>query len=313
MANKNYPHPVLSPFTDDYNQEKATFEINITERIEGANLHLLCSVKLTDENLLTLLEKGNVVFVVKLGSAATRYRDTFEFNEFEKTIIIPASNIEKKIELSTFIVAKAQINDFSSVTFHEDYEGVSFSVYPGDILAEGSDYILKLDKKIDPLTKVPSIFTIISTSDPKAAPMDVRTNENQIIVVLNDENFEQYKYLKKIHNQFGHLSALTSAIFITPALVMILENIRHDIAKLSGDSELIKEHIEDLEIQHRWFKVINMRLKDLKIDLLEADNIMESSLVLVQKLLGDSTSNGLKFFKEVFSVGTNAENEEVFS
>ena len=277
MANKNYPHPVLSAFTDDYNHETAKFDINITEKIEGANLHLICEAELTDPNLLTLLEQGYVAFIVKLESAATRYRDTFEFSKFEEIITIPAANIEKKVELSTFIVAKTQINNFSSLAFHEDYEGVSFTIYPGDILAEGSDYTLKLEKKIDPLTKVPSIFTIISTSDPKAAPMDVRTNEDQIIIVLNNENFEQYKYLKRIHNQFGHLSALTSAIFITPALVMTLENIKKDIVAFPPDPELIKEYIEDLETRHRWFKVINMRLKDLKIDLVEADNISESS------------------------------------
>lgn len=313
MANKNYPHPVLSAFTDDYDLEIANFEINISEKIEGSNLKLLCNVEISESNLLTLLEKKHVSFVVKVECRTTRYRDTFEFNNFEEVLTIPASNLEKKLELSTFIVAKTTINDFSSLAFHEDYEGVSFNVYPGDILAEGSDYTIKLEKKIDPLTKVPSIFTIISTSDPKAPPMDVRTNENQILIVLNNENFEQYKYLKKIHNQFGHLSALTSAIFITPALVMVLEGLRKDLAVYSGDTDLIKEHIEDLESQHRWFKVINMRLKDLKINLIDSDNILESSLVIAQKLLGDSTSNGLKFFQEVFSRDNSAENEEVFS
>ena len=44
-----------------------------------------------------------------------------------------------------------------------------------------------------------------------------------------------------------------------------------------------------------------MKLKDIEIDLHDPENILDSSLILSQKLLGDPLSNGLEFFEELFN------------
>ena len=42
-----------------------------------------------------------------------------------------------------------------------------------------------------------------------------------------------------------------------------------------------------------------MKLKDLGIDLYDPENIVDSTLILAQKLLGNPLSNGLEFFDEL--------------
>ena len=309
MTNKNYPHPVLNKFTDDFNHNKARFDIQITQRVEGSYYILTCNVELVEENLEHLLNEGAVKFVVKLVCSQTRFRAVYEFNNLQETITLPSSFVEKKIELSTFIVATTAISSYSSEAFDDDYEDTTFSIYPGDILAEGSEYIMNIKKMLDPLTKVPSIFTIISTSDKKAPPIDVQTSSDKIVIVLNKINFEKYKSLKQLQNQYGQLAPLTSSILITPALVLVLDDVLRDLNNMQNDAYSIKEYIEDRENEHRWFKVINMKLKDLGRDLYDPENILDSSLILSQKLLGDPLTNGLEFFEELFNF--NLQDEDV--
>jgi len=306
MASKNYPHPVLNKDNDDFNCAQARFNIQIAQKTEGPNYKLTCTADLMEENLEQLLDSGAIKFAVRLECSTTKYRTVFEFDTPQKTFTLPSSYVEKKIKLSTFIVAKTLINSYSSKAFDDDYEDATFRIFPGDILAEGSEYSMDVNKKIDPLTKLPSIFTIISNSDPTSPQIDVRNTDNKIVIALNKSNFEKYKNLKQLQNQYGQLAALTSSIFIVPAVVMVLDDIRSELSNCNNDAEFIKEYIEDKENRHRWFKVINMKLKDQAIDLYDPESIIDSSLILAQKLLGNPLSNGLEFFDELF----NAQEEE---
>ncbi|WP_416720816.1 hypothetical protein [Bacillus subtilis] len=309
MANKNYPHPVLISYTDDFNPSKAEFDIKVSKRTNKMNYELYCEVLLKEDNLQALLYEGKVTFAVKVVCSTTRYRNIFQFHSTENCLTIPASLLEKKVEISTFIVATEQIDNYYSLAFNEDYEDAKFTVFPGDVLAEGSEYTFNIEKKIDPLVKVPSVFTIVYNAENLHA--DVHSNDEKIIITLNKQDFDKYKQLKPLQNQYGHLSALTSSLFILPALVSVIETIRRELINLDNDLEAINDYITDKENDHRWFKVINARLLDEGIKLSEPDNIMESSLVIAQKLLGNPLSNGLQFFDELMAGISSTEGDSV--
>jgi hypothetical protein len=301
MVNKNYPHPVLTPYSDDFDPSKATFDIKISRKIERNNYQLYCEVDLNEKVLQELLRDGKIAFVVKILCSTTRYREVFQFNSLEHLITIPSSLLEKRAEISTFIIASEQINNYSSPLFNEIYEDANFVIFPGDVLAEGSEYKFNIEKQIDPLAKVPSIFTIVYSDNNHAPPADFSYNEEKIVVTLNKMNFQKYKDLKEMQNHYAHLSPLTSSLFILPVLVIVVQNIREELSDIQGDIESIKDYIEDKESGYKWFKVINTRLVDQGIKLTEPDNITDSSLVIAQKLLGDPLSNGLEFFEELLS------------
>ncbi|GCF82070.1 hypothetical protein [Bacillus cereus] len=298
MADRNYPHPVLSKNTDDFNPSKASFDIRVSKKIERMNYKLICSVSLKERNLESLLAEGKIAFLVKIICSATRYREVFQFKDLDYIITIPAIMVEKKVEIYTFIVATEKNESYFSKDFNEDYEGTSFIIFPGDVLAEGSEYQFKVDKKIDSLVKIPSIFTITYNNHKDTPPVDVNIAGEKIIVTLNHENFQKYKYLRELQNQYGHLAALTSSLFILPALVNVINDIRKSLDECNNDYETIKEYIAEYEINHRWFKVLNMKLQDKGILLNKPEDLVDSSLVIAQKLLGDPISNGLQFFDE---------------
>ena len=62
MADRNYPHPVLSKSTDDFNPLKASFDIKVSKKIERMNYQLICSVSLKERNLENLLAEGKIAF-----------------------------------------------------------------------------------------------------------------------------------------------------------------------------------------------------------------------------------------------------------
>ncbi|EOP74189.1 hypothetical protein [Bacillus cereus] len=303
MADRNYPHPVLSKSTDDFNPSKASFDIKVSKKIEQMKYELICSVSLQERNLENLLAEGKIAFLVKIICSTTRYREVFQFNTMDYTITIPAIMVEKKVEIYTFIVATEKNDSYFSKDFNEDYEGASFIVFPGDVLAEGAEYQFKVDKKIDSLVKIPSIFTITYNKNKKTPPVDVNSTGEKIIVTLNHENFQKYKYLRELQSQYGHLAALTSSLFILPALVDVINDIRKSLNEYDNDYEAIKEYIAEYEINHRWFKVLNMKLQAEGILLNKPEDLVESSLIIAQKLLGDPISNGLQFFDEFLLSG----------
>lgn len=96
MAVRNYPHPVLSKNTDDFNPSKASFDIKVSKKIEQMNYKLVCSVSLKEKNLESLLAEGKIAFLVKIICSATRYREVFQFKDMDCVITIPAIMAEKR-------------------------------------------------------------------------------------------------------------------------------------------------------------------------------------------------------------------------
>lgn len=62
---------------------------------------------------------------------------------------------------------------------------------------------------------------------------DVYFETDKILIVLNKDDFKNYKLIKTYHSQYSHLAALSSSLFILPALVMFIEGIRKEIEHLT--------------------------------------------------------------------------------
>lgn len=299
MKNKSYPHPVLRSHLDgvqfDDFKEDAYFDVQLSSRIEGMNYAFDYEFRVQDDNLQQLLTKNKVSLAVKIECSVTRYRKVMTFNDLTGSFSIASSLLEQTVRFSTYLVATQNINHYYSDNFNEDYEGTPFKIYTGDILAEGTSFTLDIDKNNDPLAKTPSIFTVILNE--KDVPPDVITNYEKITIMLNKKDFDVYKDLRQLQSQYAYLDALSSSIFILPALTMIIEGIKKDLENCKDDLEAFNENIDSLEDTYRWFKVIHSNMKNLEIDLFTTD---ESSLFIAQKLIGNPLSTGLKVFNELF-------------
>jgi hypothetical protein len=88
-------------------------------------------------------------------------------------------------------------------------------------------------------------------------------------------------------------------LFIVPAIVTILEDIKRRVESSTDNREFI---LDELEENHRWFKVIKGNLEELGTKLHEPNAFTDSTLNIAHRLIGDPLTQGLKFFDEFHEV-----------
>lgn len=302
MRNKNYPHPVLSLDSSDFKSD-IQFDLDISVSFNNIEYKFDYSFNLNEYNMLDMISKNKSIFVIKVECTSTRYRKTIKLANIEGSFTLSYSDLKDKVTLSTFVVSTATDLAYFSNEFHDDYDAAVFPVYPGDILAEGPQFSLKLNESSDVLKKTSSIFRISLVND-KAKP-DVYFEHQKIIIKLNKKDFDIYKSLKERQKQYPHLGALSSSLFILPAMTMLIEQLKKELESDRYSLDTYEFFLEEKESDFQWFKVLRGNLNSNNIHLMDTP---ETSLVIAQTLLGNPLSVGLNAFNEIFT--TNHDGEE---
>ena len=149
----------------------------------------------------------------------------------------------------------------------------------------GHEHEFPADKKDDPLRYVASIFSVVKNHDPDATGTDIDLGGAKIRVALSPANFDAYMFLR----QSQALRPVLSASVIVPALVEVIEKIRHapmDNA-LGGFAD------------RRWFMVLSKRLRENKMDPEDPDSFVDSSLKIAHVLLGQPVTASLEGLKSM--------------
>lgn len=228
-----------------------------------------------------MIAAGKAQYVVHVECALTRYRALFtarmELFRFE----VPASLIDGRVEVCSFILALDNLPAYVNAGFHQDYHVLSFSVRRGDALAVAPDHAFNAEKKTDPLRKIPSIFVVVQDEADDAPAMDIDTDGHKVRVSLSVPNFEAYTYLRQVQP----LHSTLNSMIIIPALAAVLDGIRRAASTPDGLAALESR---------RWYATVVRRLKELGVEPSNADGFPDSSLALAQKLIGEPLTDGLK-------------------
>ena len=296
--NIDYPNPVLSFDRDDYN-ENCEFDVSfkeeeITVDEKFINIPALCILKC--DGLLSVIEEGKASIVVLISSPAGFYRRTFEFEKgsFTKVIQIPKFDVKKDIHFRGYILAKTDIKgfryegEFNDLYFHS----MPFDVKKGDVLAEGRTRVIPIDDS--ELEKpISSIFNIRKNyhSD---AEMEPFFDDEKIIIYLSERLNQLFYSVMEFGN--GVLHRYLNGIIVFPVLV---EAIAHMC-------DFYKGHGTDYS-DKRWFRAIDLKLKDANVDLSEEyDDRSYSELANI--LLGNIAFDGLFSLKT--TIDKDADNGE---
>lgn len=241
---RQYPYPVLTYFNDDY--KNCSFISNVTSNAENNKIKLNISFNLTSKTLSQLIRDEKAVYLVHLECKSTRFRKKYETYDDSITIDIDGNNVKYEVEVSIFIAAKANISEFKSGEFNDDFSGISFNIEPGDVLALDRSIKINIDKTGDSLKKMPSIFSIVP--DEKCRGTIRWTDDGcKIIIHLSKDNFSKYKILRN-RRDFADVMA---SIIVIPVLTEIICNIQND---------------ENCYAESLWIRVIKDRLKAVGID-----------------------------------------------
>ena len=261
-----YPYPVLSADTDDYIGSDFTFTVFFSKQVTDIGLDI--TISLDNEELKSRIDNEEAVFLIHIECSKTSYRKAIMTSDMHKKLQIPNKKLNGNVSICLFVVAAKDLTNYSNPNFNEDYEGMSFDIEKGNILAIGGQRILHVTKEAEELSRIPSIFTICrAMTDSEDESMQIDLDRDKIVITLCDETFKNYKLLCNSNSKLP----IFHAMVIIPALIYALESIRKDgINAYEG---------------RRWFKSIRRTLEksDLKLD---KDTLeMKPSYYLAQKLM----------------------------
>lgn len=262
---KLYPHPVLISETDDYMNSTFTFNALVKKGIR--EICFSFDMDLKNDGMNAMIKEGSAEFLVHIECPKTCYRVIVKSDEvtFEKKI--PEKQLNGKVSICAFVVAKKDLTSFTDKDLSPDYGGASFSVDKGSILAIGGQYDLNVINDTETLTKVSSIFTICKYAADTDESMKIDIEGEKIVIALSDKSFQDYRILT---NMPGFLPVF-HAMVIVPALIYVFET-------------LYREGTEEYE-SHRWYVAIKKALERYEI-ILDKNTLEDiTSYELAQRLM----------------------------
>lgn len=279
-----YPHPVLSSFSDDI--VGSTIQSTIVVRGTKSAYTFDVTVKTSNRDLQKLISERAAQYAVHVECATTRYRSIFSSDEERFSFEIPSTLIDGRVELCTFTLAKSSLPKYRNHGFHRDYGTLTFFVNRGDTLAVAADQIFSADKDIDPLKRIPSIFSIVPNEAEDPPQIDINMSGQKIVIALARNNYKAYAFLR----QSQPMHPVLNSMIIIPSLVAVLEEMR----RVNGNPD----ELATLE-SRRWYRALARRLKDFGVNPTEPNAFIESSVALAHKIVGNPLSDGLQTLKGI--------------
>ena len=236
---KHFPHPVLSNDRDDY----IVSSFNNTLKLEhiADKLVFKFDSSLVNEEIVQLINKGRASLIYRIESPQTMYREVFKASIGECKIYVDESNLKGSISVESFIVALEDIYEFESCKFHSDYEGLIFDLVRSDILAIGEKFNFRLDKDMEELYNIPSIF-LISRVDDENENMRISFEGEKINIILNNEDYINQQNLSNVPTY----QPVLHAIIIMPALIYLFTDLQ--------DAEEIRDAYQIFV--SNWLKIV---------------------------------------------------------
>ena len=281
---KLYPYPVLSAHSNDYKQ--GTFDTTVNIVRDGYDLCIDFSANLTSNSLLDCIKNGSAKYVYHLECAQTGFRTVVQTNKTTESYTLLNKSVNGKLQICPFVVATDDFAAYTSPDFHDDYQGISFEIEAGCVMAVGKMVTVDISKDIDDLANTPSIFNITKNPDTSCKQMLVDMSQRKIIIKLPLSDFYSYKALSTTPLAQPILNSLT----VVPALVYVLEELRAlPIDERSENSDTL------------WYKVLSkVLLTQFNCDIESEEFNNENFLILAQKLINNPVSEAFTFLTSSF-------------
>lgn len=258
-----FPYPILREQCIDYNN--SIIKSNLLYDSIGNNIELKVEFIVNNDEIKKMIEEKVLSYALHIECGTTSFRKLYcNFNEVFN-IEIPYSKLCNKVEVSCFIVANSNLSEFKIMDFNKDYEGLSFNLDKGSIIAIGNVWSLDINKDKDELGKLPSIFSVVMKKD-LDRDFEININQDKIKILLSEENFINYKRLSKNKKN----EPLIHSLIVLPALINVF-------------NELILSEGEGYD--HRWKIGLEKSLEKYKIDINNIERLKSEGAVRLSQLI----------------------------
>ena len=279
IRNKLYPYPILAETYKNYDYIDSHFDIIANQEMKKDRLVLRFQPILNNKDLENLIENGSAEFVVHIESVITSYRKLLNVPKNGCSCEILADDIEDVVSVCPFIIAKKDIPNYKNQQFNKVYEGFSFDIEKGNILAIGQEYEFPIEKEMDEYSKLPSIFVVTPIKDEKEKDMKINIGGDRINIQLPLKSYAQFNK-SKLNDAYA---PIVHSMLIIPALLKCFEELK---------SKAYQGMYWEIS-SRRWYRVIEKALKKHNIELSEDTIHQIDSFEKAQLLFEDTINRGL--------------------
>jgi len=290
MKIDNLPYPVLG-INDDILPLPETKNAGVME--DGKNFIFEFDCIMDNPAILRIVQSGQAEFACEVECATTFFRKCYtQKDNSHFKIDLPKNLVAKTITLEPIIIVTSPITGYTNPLFNPDYEGLSFDLEPGDLLA----YFKKLSYEAD-LTyenlKAAGTFMNIEKTDADAHTSVVLGGQ-KIKILLPEKLYDEYNRYHKADKR------RESIIHASLAFNALLEGI-HQYTKYKSTTwaRAIKARIES-----------DPSLAEYKylLELQDGESLEENqAFEIAQAFLGDPYE---RMFKALRYISTNNDNDD---
>lgn len=238
-----------------------------------------------------MILEGEAEYVIHIECANTSFRTAIHDISNHVSKEIPIGRVNGRIEIIVLMVTKKDVHHFRNSNWDDDYEGISFELSKGSILAYKNIPAIDIVKNYEELNSASSIFKVYKRLTNESKPMEVDLSSAQIGIGLGLQEYEIYsRFCDKEEFQ-----PILNSMIVFPALVYVFEELKQDngIDNYSG---------------RNWYislaRAYEKRGVGLENELLNTD---KTSIQLAQEAMELPLKAALRKFVDLFE---NSEEEE---
>jgi hypothetical protein len=224
LCEKKYPYPVLLPKGDDY--VGCRFEVEIKSHKTPTEIVYHLEASLDCPDLRAVVDRGDATVILHVECPQSAFRKSFAIPLGAADLQpLSTNDLSGKIFLCPFIVAQRELHDYRSDSFNPEYDGFSFNIRCGSILAEGEQLIDYADTVTRDIDFKPDIFSVVpytpQPEDGERMKVDLALNQ-KITIKLPQNIYAQYNAMMKS----GEAKEFLWSAIILPAVMEALYKIK---------------------------------------------------------------------------------------
>lgn len=244
---KALPYPILD-VTDlsraDY--KSGDYQVDIKDFVpnEAGIIEIEFTHQSSIEEINALIEEGKASFCILVLCSSTLVRKVFKSNSHKHKIEIRLNDFCGKVEFIPQIVVEDKVDYFFSDSLNAEYDGTTFDLYPGDVLAVAeSEYrYFKFDS-----LKFESLISLRTDKELDPEAYSVVLDDSKVYIDMGVNLRDLWAELK---SDPGNRPLLAMSVYKDCFMIAIEE-----LARVPESSE------------KRWAKSLNMKLEELGIEL----------------------------------------------
>jgi len=222
--NKSYPYPVLG-IGDDI-LPRPTFTVEPVTA-DSDYYYVTVKIEMDNKDIVELINSGYAEYGCEVECSRTFYMKWFGFTSPVFTIVLPRHEVAEKVSFDCRVSVIKDITGYVNSNAHEDYDGMTFSLSAGSVLALFGKFSYNADIQYDKLHSAGAFIAIIEGNDPENTTYTL--DHSKIEVKLPPALFNEYK--EKYNKRTSKWADVFHSSIAFNALVYAIFSYNEDIHK----------------------------------------------------------------------------------